>query len=89
MGEVGEGARSPAGGRIGGVYPALVALVTVASKAEETNLEKNHSKAMKGRNYSKSWCSAACWQPPHGFSLTFSRLPVGSDGGYLDNRYLL
>lgn len=40
MGEAGEGAGSPAGGRTGGVYPALMALVTVASKAEESNLEK-------------------------------------------------
>lgn len=39
-GEAGEGAGSPSGGRTGGVYPALVALVTVASKAEETNLKK-------------------------------------------------
>lgn len=38
--EAGEGAGSLAGSRTGGVYPALMALVIIASKAEETNLEK-------------------------------------------------
>lgn len=34
VGEAGEGVGSPAGGRSGGVYTALVALATIASKAD-------------------------------------------------------
>lgn len=57
-------------------------------KSWKNRSRQNHSKGMKGRNYSKSWCSPVCWQPPHGSSLTCSRLSAESDGEYLANRYL-